>query len=51
VDISATYDPRTRNFIITSAEDNLVKGTAGQAIQTMNLWYGWPEATGLRPGA
>jgi len=51
VDLSAAYDPRTRNFILTSAEDNLVKGTAGQAIQTMNLWYGWPETLGLRPGA
>ena len=47
VDISATYDPRTKNFILTSAEDNLVKGTAGQAIQTMNVWYGWPETAGL----
>jgi N-acetyl-gamma-glutamyl-phosphate reductase len=48
VDISAVHDPRTGNFIITSAEDNLVKGTAGQAIQTMNLWYGWDETAGLR---
>jgi N-acetyl-gamma-glutamyl-phosphate reductase len=48
VDISAVHDPRTANFVITSAEDNLVKGTAGQAIQTMNLWYGWDETAGLR---
>jgi N-acetyl-gamma-glutamyl-phosphate reductase len=48
VDMSAVHDPRTGNFIITSAEDNLVKGTAGQAIQTMNLWYGFDEAAGLR---
>jgi N-acetyl-gamma-glutamyl-phosphate reductase len=48
VDISAVHDPRTGNFVITSAEDNLVKGTAGQAIQTMNLWYGWDETAGLR---
>jgi N-acetyl-gamma-glutamyl-phosphate reductase len=47
VDMSAVYDPRTKNFILTSAEDNLVKGTAGQAIQTMNLWYGWDETAGL----
>jgi N-acetyl-gamma-glutamyl-phosphate reductase len=33
--------------VITSAEDNLVKGTAGQAIQTMNLWYGFEETAGL----
>jgi N-acetyl-gamma-glutamyl-phosphate reductase len=48
IDISAVHDPRTGNFIITSAEDNLVKGTAGQAIQTMNLWYGFDETAGLR---
>ncbi len=48
VDMSAVLDPRTGNFIITSAEDNLVKGTAGQAVQTMNLWYGMDETAGLR---
>ncbi len=48
VDMSAVLDPRTGNFVITSAEDNLVKGTAGQAIQTMNLWYGFEETAGLR---
>jgi N-acetyl-gamma-glutamyl-phosphate reductase len=48
LDMSAVHDPRTGNFVITSAEDNLVKGTAGQAIQTMNLWYGFDEAAGLR---
>jgi N-acetyl-gamma-glutamyl-phosphate reductase len=47
IDMSAVHDPRTGNFIITSAEDNLVKGTAGQAIQTMNLWYGFDETAGL----
>ena len=47
VDMSAVHDPRTGNFVITSAEDNLVKGTAGQAVQTMNLWYGLPETQGL----
>lgn len=47
VDMSAVHDPRTGNFILTSAEDNLVKGTAGQAIQAMNLWYGFPETAGL----
>jgi N-acetyl-gamma-glutamyl-phosphate reductase len=47
IDISAVHDPRTGNFIITSAEDNLVKGTSGQAVQIMNLWQGWPETAGL----
>jgi N-acetyl-gamma-glutamyl-phosphate reductase len=48
IDMSAVHDPRTGNFILTSAEDNLVKGTAGQAIQSMNLWYGFDETAGLR---
>jgi N-acetyl-gamma-glutamyl-phosphate reductase len=47
VDISAVHDPRTGNFIITSAEDNLVKGASGQAVQIMNLWCGFPETAGL----
>ncbi len=47
LDMSAVLDPRTGNFVVTSAEDNLVKGTAGQAIQTMNLWYGFEETAGL----
>jgi N-acetyl-gamma-glutamyl-phosphate reductase len=47
IDISAVFDPRTKNFVITSAEDNLVKGASGQAVQIMNLWSGFPETAGL----
>lgn len=47
VDMSAIYDPRTKNMILTSAEDNLMKGASGQAVQIMNLWYGFPETAGL----
>jgi N-acetyl-gamma-glutamyl-phosphate reductase len=47
VDISAVHDPRTGNFVITSALDNLVKGASGQAVQIMNLWLGLPETAGL----
>ncbi len=47
LDMSAVHDPRTGNFILTSAEDNLVKGTSGQAVQVMNLWFGFPETAGL----
>ncbi len=47
IDISAVKDSRTGNFVITSAEDNLMKGLAGQAVQIMNLWQGWDETTGL----
>ena len=47
IDISAVKDERTGNFVITSAEDNLVKGASGQAIQILNLWQGWDETLGL----
>ncbi len=47
VDMSAVYDSRTGNFVITSAEDNLFKGASGQAVQIMNLWCGFPETSGL----
>ena len=47
VDMSAIHDPRTENFVITSAEDNLVKGASGQAVQIMNLWCGFEETDGL----
>jgi N-acetyl-gamma-glutamyl-phosphate reductase len=47
VDMSAVHDARTGNFVITAAEDNLVKGASGQAVQIMNLWCGFPETAGL----
>ena len=47
IDISAVHDPRTGNFVLTSAEDNLVKGASGQAVQIMNLWCGFNETDGL----
>ena len=46
-DLSAVYDPRTRNFVITSALDNLLKGASGQAVQLMNLKLGFKETSGL----
>jgi len=33
--------------IVIATLDNLVKGSAGQAVQNMNLMFGWPEVTGL----
>lgn len=33
--------------VVLSVIDNLVKGAAGQAVQNMNLMYGWPETSGL----
>jgi N-acetyl-gamma-glutamyl-phosphate reductase len=36
-----------RRLIVVSCLDNLLKGAAGQAVQNMNLMYGWDEAEGL----
>jgi N-acetyl-gamma-glutamyl-phosphate reductase len=40
-------DERTSTVVIISAIDNLVKGAAGQAVQSANLMFGFDEATGL----
>jgi N-acetyl-gamma-glutamyl-phosphate reductase len=45
--LSARFDERTGTVIVLSAIDNLVKGTAGQAIQCLNLMAGLGETTGL----
>jgi N-acetyl-gamma-glutamyl-phosphate reductase len=34
---------REQEVILVSAIDNLVKGASGQAVQNMNVMYGWPE--------
>jgi N-acetyl-gamma-glutamyl-phosphate reductase len=49
IDIAWRHDPRTGRVILMSAEDNLVKGASGQAIQSLNLMCGWPETTALIP--
>lgn len=46
-DVYATYDERTNLIIVISVIDNLVKGAAGQAVQNMNIMFGWDETTGL----
>ncbi len=45
--VSVAYSERTNTVVMMSAIDNLTKGTAGQAIQALNLKYGLPESTGL----
>ena len=47
VDIGFKIDPRTNRIIMMGAIDNLVKGAAGQAVQNMNLIFGFPEDEGL----
>lgn len=45
--ISLRVDRRTKRVIAVSAIDNLIKGAAGQAVQNMNLMFGFNETTGL----
>jgi N-acetyl-gamma-glutamyl-phosphate reductase len=47
IEVSWRVDPRTGKVILMSAEDNLVKGAAGQAIQCLNVMQGWDEGIGL----
>lgn len=45
--IAVAVDEAAETFTAISAIDNLVKGTAGAAVQSMNLALGWPETDGL----
>jgi N-acetyl-gamma-glutamyl-phosphate reductase len=45
--IGLNADSRTGRLTIVSVIDNLVKGAAGQAVQNMNLLFGWEESAGL----
>ena len=47
VDINFVIDERTGRIVMMGALDNLVKGAAGQAVQNMNLLFGFDEAEGL----
>jgi N-acetyl-gamma-glutamyl-phosphate reductase len=47
IEIAWRLDPRTGRLIVMSAEDNLVKGASGQAVQCMNILCGFPETAGL----
>lgn len=46
-DIGFALDEATGRLVVVSALDNLGKGAAGQAIQNMNLMFGFDEETGL----
>lgn len=47
IEIAWRLDPRTGRLVVFSAEDNLVKGASGQAVQSMNLIGGFSETAGL----
>ncbi len=51
VDISVHVDSKTNKAIIVSAIDNIGKGASSQAIQNLNLMYGFDEKLGIsQPG-
>jgi N-acetyl-gamma-glutamyl-phosphate reductase len=47
VQLALAVDDDAATFIAIAAIDNLVKGTGGAAVQSMNLALGWPETEGL----
>jgi len=47
-DIGFSLAKDGRRLVVISCLDNLLKGAAGQAIQNMNLMYGWKEEEGLQ---
>lgn len=49
-DVGWVADARTGNVVIVSAIDNLVGGTAGMAVQCMNVMFGIDETAGLLAG-
>jgi len=47
IDIGFRLYPNNNQIIVFSVIDNLVKGAAGQAVQNMNIQYGFDETEGL----
>jgi N-acetyl-gamma-glutamyl-phosphate reductase len=47
VHVYVKVDDRTGRIIAIAVEDNLVKGAAGQAVQSFNIVHGLPETAGL----
>jgi N-acetyl-gamma-glutamyl-phosphate reductase len=45
--VAVAVDEDAQTFVAIAAIDNLVKGTGGAAVQSMNLALGWPETEGL----
>ncbi|MGE3311069.1 MAG: N-acetyl-gamma-glutamyl-phosphate reductase, partial [Limisphaerales bacterium] len=48
IEIAWRLDPRTGRHLVFSAEDTILKGASGQAVQSMNILCGLPETTGLQ---
>ena len=48
IDVNGVYDPETGIIKLFTAQDNLGKGAALQAIQTANVMFGFDETAGLK---
>jgi len=46
-DVGFEVDPHANRVVVTAAIDNLMKGAAGQAVQSMNIRHGFAETAGL----
>jgi|SRR5579872_2264718 len=46
-DLGVKFDEASGRAVVVAAIDNLGKGAAGQAVQNMNLMFGFPETAGL----
>ncbi len=46
-DISVNYDEHTNRILLISVIDNILKGGSGQAVQNMNIMFGFDEKSGL----
>ncbi len=45
--LSVSHLADSRTVVVVAAEDNLIKGAAGQAVQNMNIMFGLDETLGL----
>lgn len=45
--IGTKFEAKTNRIIIVSVIDNLIKGASGQAVQNMNIMFGFDETCGL----
>ncbi len=46
-EIAVNIDSRANRAVIISSIDNLIKGAAGQAVQNMNIMFGFDETEGM----
>jgi N-acetyl-gamma-glutamyl-phosphate reductase len=48
IDIGFRVNQEEKQIVVLSAIDNLIKGAAGQAVQNMNIMFGFNETEGLK---